>query len=117
MWCWSISRSRRKLATNVLRRSISSSSCLSRRISSGSRPANVFFQLKSVARLMPAFRQVSATGKTSPPRLKIYAFYASENPVLSWSPLFLPSRGSSRKLQPKTIQFLGRRADQLSMMT
>ena len=45
----------------------SSSSCFNRRISVGNSPSYFFFQLKQVAWLIPALRQISATGMPSAP--------------------------------------------------
>jgi hypothetical protein len=73
-----ISRSSVRSATIFFSRAFSSSSCFSRFISVGNRPAYVFFQLKSVAWLITAFRQISATGVPSSPCLMMNAFCASE---------------------------------------
>ncbi len=67
----SISRSSVRSATIFLSRLFSSSSCFSRRISSGSRPAYFLFQLKYVAWLIPSLRQISATGTPSSPFLRV----------------------------------------------
>src|ERR1041385_4664247 len=75
----SISLSRLRSATTLRSFELSSSSCFSRRISVGRRPSYFFFQLKYVAWLMPALRQMSATGMPSAPCFKMNAFWASEN--------------------------------------
>src|SRR5579863_678810 len=74
-----ISLSRLRSATTFRSLPFSSSSCLSRRISVGSNPSYRFFQLKYVAWLIPALRQISATGIPSAPCLSMNAFWASEN--------------------------------------
>jgi hypothetical protein len=65
-------------ATIFLSLEFSSSRAFNRRISSGSRPPYFLRQLKYVAWLIPAFRQISATGTPSSPRFKMNAFRASE---------------------------------------
>ncbi|AJA11737.1 hypothetical protein SKP52_24480 (plasmid) [Sphingopyxis fribergensis] len=42
-------------------------------------PSYFFFQLKQVAWLIPALRQMSATGTPSAPCFRMNAFYAFEN--------------------------------------
>ncbi len=44
-----------------------------------SNPSYFFFQLKYVAWLIPAFRQMSATGIPSDPCFRMNAFWTSEN--------------------------------------
>jgi hypothetical protein len=73
-----ISRSSVRSATIFFSRTFSSLSCFSRFISGGNRPAYFFFQLKLVAWLIPAFRQISATVAPSSPCLMMNAFCASE---------------------------------------
>ncbi len=58
----SISLSRLRSATTLRSLLFSSSSCFSRRISRGSKPSYLRFQLKQVAWRKPAFRQISPTG-------------------------------------------------------
>ena len=57
----------------------SSSNCFSRFIGVGKRPSYFFFQLKSVAWLIPTRRQISATGIPSAPCFRMNAFCACEN--------------------------------------
>src|SRR5437016_8440234 len=68
-----------KSATSFFSLPFSSSNCFSRRISSGNNPSYLFFQLKYVAWLIPALRQISATGCPSAPCFKINVFCASVN--------------------------------------
>src|SRR3546814_2767785 len=75
----SISLSRDRSATSLRSFAFSSSNCFSRRISGGSMPSYFFFQLKQVAWLIPALRQMSATGTPSAPCFRMNAFYAFEN--------------------------------------
>lgn len=89
----SISLPSERSATSFFSLAFSSSSCFSRRISVGSRPSYFFFQLKYVASLIPALRQISATGTPSAPCFKMNAFCASETSMLSSSPL-LPALGN-----------------------
>lgn len=74
-----ISRSNVRSATVFFRRVFSSSSAFNRRISSGSRPPYFFFQLKQVACLIPALRQITATGMPCSPCFRMKAFCASVN--------------------------------------
>lgn len=74
----SISLSSDRSATSFRSRPFSSSSCFSRRIFVGSSPSYFFFQLKLVAWLIPARRQISATGAQSAPCFRMNAFCASE---------------------------------------
>lgn len=66
-------------ATIFFKRLFSSSSSRNRRISDGIIPAYFFFQLKYVAWLIPAWRQISATAVPCSPCLIMNAFCASEN--------------------------------------
>ncbi len=75
----SISRSKVRSATIFFRRPLLSSSAFSRRISSGSSPPYRLFQLKQVAWLIPALRQISATDVPSSPYLWMNAFCPSEH--------------------------------------
>src|SRR5690606_25055602 len=75
----SISRSSVRSATIFFSRPFSSSSSRKRRISDGKSPAYFFFQLKYVAWLIPALRQISATGVPSSPCLTTNALCASVN--------------------------------------
>lgn len=75
----SISLSSVRSATIFFSRVFSSSSAFSRRISSGSKPPYFFFQLKYVAWLIPAFRQISATRVPCSPCFRMNAFCASVN--------------------------------------
>jgi hypothetical protein len=74
-----ISRSRVRSATIFFSRVFAPYSCFSRVISVGSSPAYFFFQLKQVAWLIPALRQISATGVPLSPCLMMNGFCASEN--------------------------------------
>ena len=87
----SISRSRLRSATSFFSLAFSSSSGFSRRISVGSRPAYFLFRLKKVAELIPAFRQISATGRPSSACFRMNAFCASVN---------LLARIASRSFRP-----------------
>lgn len=102
--------SRDRSETIFLSRLFSSSSCRSNFISEGIRPAYFFRQLKYVAWLIPASRQISATGTPSSPRFTMNAFCASENfDAFIYS---APSQPGSQRgqHQSKTIQFLAIRA-------
>ena len=88
-----ISLSSDKSATIRFSRLFSSSSWRSRFTSLGSKPPNFFFQLKYVAWLIPAFRQISATGVPSSPCFRTNAIWLSvnfyafiENPLSSAMP-------------------------------
>jgi hypothetical protein len=74
-----------KSATIFFSREFSSSSSRSRIMSVGSMPAYFFFQLKYVAELIPALRQISATAVLDNKRLlrvrKLRCFHAF--PLLS----------------------------------
>jgi hypothetical protein len=68
------------------------------------------FQLKYVAGLIPAFRQISATGMPSDACFRMNAFWASEN-----FDAFIVFRSHSQenhrgKLYSRTIRFPGLRA-------
>jgi hypothetical protein len=67
--------SRLRSATTFFSLLFSSSSYFRRRISSGSSPSYFFFQLKYVAWLIPALRQMSDTGIPSVPCFKMNAFW------------------------------------------
>tara|TARA_B100000609_G_scaffold65997_1_gene52049 strand:+ start:272 stop:526 length:255 start_codon:yes stop_codon:yes gene_type:complete len=74
-----ISRSGVGSATIFFNRPFPSSICFSRFIPVGGKPAYLFFQLKQVAWLIPALRQISATDVPSSPCLMMNAFCASEH--------------------------------------
>jgi type I restriction enzyme R subunit len=83
----------------------------------GSKPSYFFFQLKYVAWLIPARRQISATGIPSAPCFKTSAFWASDpkggaaqtcSPSSSSAPQ--GQAASHGKLQFRTIQFSGLRS-------
>lgn len=104
----SISLSKERSATSFLSLPCSSSS---RFISVGSSPSYFFFQLKYVAWLIPARRQISATEIPSDPCFRMNAFCASENFDAFIRLPFLPAKGCYRgKLRFRTIQFSGIRA-------
>jgi len=86
----------------------SSSSCFSRRMSGGS-----IRHTSKVRRLIPALRQMSATGTPSARCFKMNAFWAFENSLPSWS-FAPPSLGDhSEKLQFKAVQLPGARSTEL----
>src|SRR5579871_3645917 len=97
----SIALSSARSATTFFSFAFSSSSCFSRRISSGNSPSYFFFQLKYVAWLIPALRQSSATGIPSLPCFKMNAFCASENFDAFIVFRSSPASGSHRKTLPK----------------
>lgn len=93
----SISLSRLRSATTLRNLLFSSSSYFSRRISVGSSPSYLRFQLKYVAWLIPAFRQISATGIPSLPCFRMNAFCASENLDAFIALRSFPATGNNRK--------------------
>jgi hypothetical protein len=98
----SISLSSERSATIFFSRAFSASSSRIRRISDGSNPAYFFFQLKKVAWLIPAFRQISATGVPSSVCLMMNAFCASVNLDAFIVPIRPSPVESNRKTLAKT---------------
>jgi hypothetical protein len=109
MASWSISRSSDRSATIFLSFEFSPRAAPAAASPAGRRPSYLFFQLKYVAWLMPAFRQISATGTPSAPCFRMNAFCASVN-FDAFVEHALPSPGKhARKLYLRSIQFPGSR--------
>ena len=118
MTSWSISRSSVRSATIFVSRAFSCSSSCSRLISDGSTPAYYFLQLKYVAWLIPAFRQISETGIPSSPCLMMNAFCASVNCDAFNALRSFSSQGDQRgKLYLTTRVFQGSRPASEPLLT